>query len=393
MVNNTVVKPATTFSSLKPFTDFTGNAFDEDFYTDIPNDWLIVIADIENSTRAVSEGKYEQVNYVGAACITALNNAMPELEFPKVFGGDGAHAAVPPEYHATVVEVLQQMTHWSQQQFKLHLITGIVPMQDVLKSGGRLSAGKLRSITGVDIAMFRGNGLDIAESMVKHDSNHHYRLQTETSSTPDLSNLSCRWAPITPSRDYMLCIIVSAHSDSDADVDTTFSHVVNMINNIVTLDSDETIPTAAKKLKFSVRASSMKKELASAPGALWKRVLSVVGIHLLGRVVFACKMRLGNFDAKRYQAEIAGNSDYVKVAGSVKMVLDCTSAQADQIEALLEEQFLLKQLVYGVFRAKHAVMTCLTPDITSGNHLHYIDGSDGGLWQAATSLKQRIADY
>ncbi len=380
------------FSSLKPFTSFTGNAFDEDFYTDIPHDWLIVIADIEDSTRAVEDGKYEQVNYVGAACITALNNAMPELDFPKVFGGDGAHAVVPPDNLPVVIKAMQQMTHWSQRQFGLRLITGIVPMYDVVSSGGHLSAGKMRSSTGVDIAMFRGNGLDIAESMVKKDTTDRYRLTSATSNTPDLTDLSCRWSPITPTRDHMLCIIVSAHSDTPGSADNTLSSVVHLINNIVTLDSSDTMPASADKLKFKLRLTAMRKEIASVRGSLWKRVLSVLGIHMFARALFAFSMRVGNFDAEQYRSEIAGNSDYIKVAGSVKMVLDCTSSQADDIEILLEQQYQSQQLVYGVYRAKKALMTCITPDINSGNHIHYIDGSDGGLWQAASALKQRLAE-
>jgi len=380
-----------TFSAVRPFTSFSGNAFDESFYTDIPADWLVVSADIENSTRAVSEGRYEAVNYVGAACIAALNNAMPDLDFPKVFGGDGASAVVPPDQLKTVVDVLQQMTHWAQQQFALNLICGLVPMQAVLDNGGRLSAGKLRSATGVDIAMFRGNGLDIAESLVKRDSDHRYRISSESSASPDLANLSCRWSPISPSRDHMLCIIFGAHPQSDSESDALFSTVVGMINDVVRLDSDETIPSSADKLKFKLRIKAMRKEFASTAGSWWHRLYSVVGIHLFARLLFALKVSAGDFDAERYQAEIADNSDYIKVAGSVKMVIDCTTAQADQIESLLESQFQAGELVYGIYRANQALMTCITPDINSGNHIHYIDGSNGGLWQAATGLKDRIA--
>lgn len=388
----TSVEADKTFSALEPFTSFSGYAFDESFYTDIPADWLVVTADIENSTQAVSDGQYEVVNYVGAACITALNNAMPDLDFPKVFGGDGASAVVPPEYREHVTSALLQVTNWAQQQFGLTLVSGIVPMHAVREHGGQLSAGKLRSATGVDIAMFRGNGLDIAEAMVRHSDNNTYRLHSDAAPEPDLTNLSCRWSPISPARDHMLCIIIGPHPQSVDNSDARLSKVVNMINTIVTLDSDETIPTAAPKLQFKLRLGSIRKEIASARGSRFQKLRSVVGIHLLARLLFAFKVRIGDFDAQQYQSEIADNSDYIKVAGSVKMVLDCTSAQSDQIESMLEAQFQSAQLVYGLYRAKQALMTCITPDISSGNHIHYVDGSDGGLWQAASGLKQRIAN-
>jgi len=56
---------------------------------------LDVIADITGSTSAIREGRYKDVNMMGAACIMAVINALPQSSFPYVFGGDGATLAVP----------------------------------------------------------------------------------------------------------------------------------------------------------------------------------------------------------------------------------------------------------------------------------------------------------
>ncbi len=61
----------------------------------VPDDWVIVIGDIEGSTEQV-EGRYKSVNLVGAAVIAAVLNALPDLDIPFVFGGDGAALVVPP---------------------------------------------------------------------------------------------------------------------------------------------------------------------------------------------------------------------------------------------------------------------------------------------------------
>jgi hypothetical protein len=37
-------------------------------------------------------------------------------------------------------------------------------------------------------------------------------------------------------------------------------------------------------------------------------------------------------------------------------------------------------------------MTCVAPDVANNDNVHYIDGSEGGLWTAAKALKKHKAD-
>jgi hypothetical protein len=59
-------------------------------YTPLPQDWMVGMADVVASTKAIAEKRYKAVNMAGAAVIAALANAMQGREFPFVFGGDGA---------------------------------------------------------------------------------------------------------------------------------------------------------------------------------------------------------------------------------------------------------------------------------------------------------------
>ena len=79
------------YRDLEPFHSFVDEAFDTRFYVELPADWTLVVADITGSTlRAVKSGKYAEVNYLGAACIVAVTNALDDVSVPSVFGGDGA---------------------------------------------------------------------------------------------------------------------------------------------------------------------------------------------------------------------------------------------------------------------------------------------------------------
>jgi hypothetical protein len=57
------------------FAEFTDPAH----YRAAPGDWLVVVTDIENSTRAISEGRYKDVNMLAASGIVAV------LKLPMVW--------------------------------------------------------------------------------------------------------------------------------------------------------------------------------------------------------------------------------------------------------------------------------------------------------------------
>ena len=86
------------------------------------------------------------------------------------------------------------------------------------------------------------------------------------------------------------------------------------------------------------------------------------------------------------------NSDVRKVNGMLRLILDCTDEQCDAIEQMLDTMHDEQRIVYGSHRATQAIMTCVAPDIVQNQHVHYIDGSEGGLWSAATGLKLQIRE-
>ncbi len=75
-------------------------------YTPLPDDWMVGIADVVESTKAIAEKRYKAVNMAGAAVIASVTNALGGREFPFVFGGDGASFAVSPRDAETAREAL-----------------------------------------------------------------------------------------------------------------------------------------------------------------------------------------------------------------------------------------------------------------------------------------------
>src|SRR5262249_40762380 len=82
------------YEYLPVFRDFT-NVADETCFTPMPDDWVVGVADVQQSTEAIRQHRYKAVNMAGAAVIASVANALKNRDFPFVFGGDGASFAVP----------------------------------------------------------------------------------------------------------------------------------------------------------------------------------------------------------------------------------------------------------------------------------------------------------
>ena len=120
------------YRELKPFHSFLDEAFDGRHYVALPADWLLIVADITDSTQAVQDGKYNEVNYLGAACIVSVTNAVREFDLPTVFGGDGATLAVPEAAKETTLAALLATKRWGADAFGLELRVGAVPILSLI---------------------------------------------------------------------------------------------------------------------------------------------------------------------------------------------------------------------------------------------------------------------
>src|SRR5690242_19580384 len=93
------------------FRDFRDVA-DESSFIALPDNWLVGVADVEQSTKAIQEKRYKAVNMAGAAVIAAVANALDGRDFPFVFGGDGASFAVAPADAEIARQALSETSAW-----------------------------------------------------------------------------------------------------------------------------------------------------------------------------------------------------------------------------------------------------------------------------------------
>ena len=104
------------YRTLVPFDSFD-DVVRRDRYRPLPDDWIIAVTDVSHSTEAIEQGRYREVNTAGAAVLAAISNALPDLQFPSTFGGDGASFAAPGAYSSIIKDTLAKpplglKTHW-----------------------------------------------------------------------------------------------------------------------------------------------------------------------------------------------------------------------------------------------------------------------------------------
>src|SRR5260221_12623310 len=127
----------TFYSGIPVFRGF-GKLMDPALYSPLPDDWIIGVADIVESPKAIAEARYKAVNMAGAAVIAAVTNALEGREFPFVFGGDGASFAVSPDDRERARDALAATAIWVKDDLNLVMRVALVPVAAAVGRGLRL---------------------------------------------------------------------------------------------------------------------------------------------------------------------------------------------------------------------------------------------------------------
>lgn len=360
-------------------------------YEDAPDDWHLVITDVKGSTEAIRNGRYRDVNTLGASCITAVLNAVRDVEIPYVFGGDGATLLIPESRLSPVERALKGTQRMSEEMFGLSLRIGAVPLKHVREAGARVEVAKFELSPGNVLAQFRGGGIALAEKLIKNPESPYLWNHDASTTEPDLKGLSCRWQPFSSRRGTMLTLLVvqRSHDQSAAEVyQTVIGHVESCLGHDLQHANPITMDRA--RAKWPSTTLMIEARLHSRWYSLPFSLLNTGIRSLISGVLISNDMKMGRFDGAKYKQETELNSDFRKFDDMLRMVVDCTEAQAVEIENLLGQLRARGEIYYGAHRSPQAVMTCMVFDASDNKHIHFIDGSHGGYAMAAQMLKSQL---
>jgi len=373
------------FSDLHSFSDFATLGEDR-HYEDLPSDWNVVITDVRGSTAAIAAGRYQDVNMLGAASVAVLGQLWRDNAIPFVFGGDGASILVPPSRLEAVSSELIKLRNLALANYDLELRVGVVPMKEIAAQGLKVQVAKFASGQAKPIAFIRGGGLSWADNAIKSKPELYCLSDHAAGVLDEVKDLSCRWQPLKSRKGKVLSILARS-SSNEVEI---YASVLDQLTEILGGDVQISSPVNQLNMKYKSLYAILKSEFQLQALKLERGLLVRLAwiLFSLWEFKYACGF---SFGGKKYAEKIPSHSDFRKFDDMLRLVIDCTPQQIDKINSYFEALYRGGQLYYGIHVSDHAIMTCLVGSVGDGDHIHFIDGGDGGYALAAKALKEQLA--
>lgn len=363
-------------------------------YAALPDDWHVAVSDVEGSTIAVRQGRYKEVNLLGASSIISVLNAVKPAEIPFIFGGDGASLCVPAILVEKARAALAATQAMARREFNLRLRAGIVPVAAIRAAGHHVKVARIRTSANYIQAAFTGGGIQFAERLIKDlDKGKAHRIESESQpqAAGDFSGLECRWDNIpSPHGEIVTLLVQAAGADDDRDA-LTYRDVLDQIGAIYGIGQaanpivEQNMRLSLDGRKIGVEARIRSRSWLRSMYRLWMRIQSVIGQFVMDRGI-----RFAGVDWGAYRADVIANSDFRKFDDLLRHVLSGDTGQRDRLTAFLEARHVRGELAYGMHWSPTALMTCLIFR-RQGGHIHFVDGANGGYALASEDLKKRLA--
>ena len=357
-------------------------------FSEVPADWHVLVADIKNSTKAIKNGKHNEVNLVATGSIIAVLNIVysQNISVPFFFGGDGAIILVPSNYLKSAMSALEKHRENTLKNFGFELKIGHISVAEIYKEKIELKIAKAEINDIFNIPVVLGDGLQYAESIIKNE-NPLKKENVRIDQFPlNLNGMECKWDKISPPEETqeVVCLIVTGCGNQDPSI--IFSEVLKAIDEIYGSQKRRK-PISIKRLRLKAGFQKINSEMRAKLGRF-------DGFYLLKNLVKTNfgKFYLKNSNAgKRYLQNLVELTDTLTIDGRINTVITGTSEQRISLISFLDLLEKSNKIRYGLFVSKESVMSCYVRDMGTNEHIHFVDGSDGGYTRAANSLKKKAA--
>jgi len=353
-----------------------------DKFIPVPEDWDVIVTDIYRSTQAIEQGRYKDVNFIAASTIIAVLNALPGVEIPFVFGGDGATLLIPNSYRAKISEVLLDISSLIQKSFDLKLRTGLVPVKTLYEKGAVLKIAKHSISENYEQAIFKGGGLSFAENIIKN-GNGEFEIDVPfKEGCADFTGLECRWEDIYSFKGESMSLIVKMLGDENEN--HNYGNVLKEIDHLYGPAAKRN-PIGEEDIKLTFKKRGPGMEARVHGKSKFIHTIKVWLVNLYANYLF----KYGNEEWLKYKQLVKSTCDYEKFDDTLKVVLSGTPYQREQLLKILDRYEDEKKIIYGVLITNRALITCLIFE-RHGKQVHFIDAADGGYALAAKQLKEKL---
>ncbi len=357
---------------------------DPALFSPVPADWFALITDIRDSTRAVADGAHQNVNLVATASIIAVLNLAKKarIELPFFFGGDGATLLVPPALQERSLDVLRQHQENTKRNFDMDLRVLQVGLQEIYAQGHTVKIAKVQLTPLYAVPVVLGHGLRWAEEAAKE--RHGSKAPTTTQDTTlDLEGMECRWHRVRPpqERQEVVSLLVDAYPGQDqAEV---FSAVMQGIDTLYGPILSRN-PISTKRLRLEASLGKINLEMRTKLGRFdGFYLLKHWFLTMIGKLFYGKEKH-----SRNYLENLVQLADTLVIDGRINTVMSGTARQRKRLEEQLVQMEADQKVIYGLSVSPASIMSCYVRD-RKDQHVHFVDGSEGGYTGAARELKEK----
>jgi hypothetical protein len=357
-------------------------------FQDVPENWFVVVADVINSTAAVQNGMHNKVNLAATGSVVAVMNTiqtkLQNSSIPYFFGGDGVTFIVPGTLAASVAGALETYSHHVQKNLQLTLRTGMLSVSDIRNKGYQLKIAKSQLNKYLTIPVILGNGLQYAENYIKD----HFEQAPPSELLEPLLNLDgmeCRWDQIDPrdTKHKVICLLVNC---SDERMQPSIYGDVLDIIDLIFGSLEHRQPITAARLKLKATIAKIRQEMLARIGENnWNYLLKNWLMTFFGSLYFKYFK-----EGKSYLNKVRQLSDTIMMDGSLNTVMEGSASQIEMLTNYLDLLEKEGKIKYGMHITYASVMSCYVQD-RNDNHIHFVDGTEGGYTSAAIIYKSKYA--
>lgn len=361
---------------------------DESLFEGVPKNWHIVVTDVEDSSKAVANGRHNDINLTATGSIITVLNEIKTIDssikIPYFFGGDGATFIIPDEIIPQVLTALNAYSAHIKKTNNLNLRVGSVILEDIYRNNVTARIAKLRHNKYLTTPVVIGNGLKFAEAKIK-DAFKPTDIAENEENHINLTGMECRWDEIKPNNedDKVMCLLLICSDETkQAQVYKTIMDEINYIFGTL----EERRPITTFKLKLNTSIQKIKKEMMTKIGKYdQKYLIKNWLITVFGKYYFKIFP-----EGKRYLFRVTQLSDTIMLDGAINTVISGSSQEIRKFQIFLDNMEFQKEITYGLHVTHASIMSCYVQD-RKENHIHFVDGTEGGYTTAAVMFKQKLA--
>jgi len=308
--------------------------------------------------------------------------------------GTAQHFASPPELYDSARQVLGGSRQIGKEEYNLDLRAAIIPVSYIQEQGHDIKVARYRASEHYIQGIFSGGGISHAEELLKQDGHDKYRIPAiKNAESVDFTGLECRWKEVKQPNKEVITLLVRSNPDSDQQ-DQIYGDVLQEMRQIFGFDN-KTNPINTSDLRMNLSFSKLMGEAKFRTfGKGWfKRIAYILRVQLqtiIGKVLMALNYETSATDWSLYKSDMALNSDHRKFDDMLRVVISGSAEQREQLEEFLESQYEKGNLAYGMHITDAAMITCMVFQYHR-DHVHFVDGKDGGYVSASKGLKRRMA--